>query len=360
MKKRFNNKGFSLLELIITIFLVFILFSVAYTILSIGNNNFTRGTAKTHLQQNARILDEYIQTYLRKATNIVVSANEGDKLEYTIEIEDNVANVNSDGLTADVIDEIQIRVDESGDKPILEYIIETSTGEETYQLTNSIVLNNMAPDYFAGNFSSFTALGSMALTYSSDMIVLLDRSLSVNPDDVEKSISYTGDDYLLFTFTLEGDNFVTGLDAMDATLSGGLSDLDVLDFSWSNDTLAKIQLGNGEVSDVIGTGSITIAEDAFEVGGELTVEVNIVEIASIVVSGLSQVSVPDVGEDPIDYTYTSSSFTAEAEEVGCGEVTWSLSDDTLAGVSIDSETGILTITDAAEAGSVNVVAELNS
>ncbi len=358
MSKRFrNNKGFSLVELIITVALIFVIVSLGYLIISAGNSNFDQGTAKAHLQQNTRLLDEYIQRNLRKATNMLVTSDAALQYDNTITVESNVAKANDESITASVIDDIKLRVDATGDRPIIEYIISASGDGEVYELINSMVMNNLPADYFSGNFSTFTSLGAAAISFNSDMILPLERSLSLEWDELVRGTVYSGEDTVTLNIYVENDIFNDAPGVLDASLSGGISDLYVVEILKVNATQLAITLGNGTVVDALTTGTITVHESAFQIGGDLTVTVNIVnpDIVYLVVSGDSEIIIPE-DEEPVTRTYTMTAYDINDGPIYGEEATWSLV-GTPQGVSIDVNSGILEVTQMAAAGVITIQAQ---
>ena len=201
MKSIFNDKkGFSLVELIVTLVLFLILVSFGYLVISAGNSNFDTGTARAHLQHNARLLDDYLQANLGKATSMVISPNEEQLLDNKIKVESNIAKGNGVNITSNVIDDIQFRIDSSGDKAVIEYIIKTSGEDETYDMTSSVVLDNIVPSYFEGDFTSFTSIGENSISYDKDLILAPVRKITATPSSIVADTVYDND---TIQFTLE-------------------------------------------------------------------------------------------------------------------------------------------------------------
>jgi len=352
-----SNKGFSLVELIITVSLIFVIVSLGYILISAGNSNFDSGTAKAHLQQNTRLLDEYIQKNLRNATNMNVTSNQEQQLDNLIFIEDNIAKTSDVNLTAEVIDDIQIRVNENGDRPIIEYIINASGDGETYELINSMVMNNLPPTYFAGAFSNFTSIGAAAISFNSDIILPPDRSLSSDPDELVRGTVYEGDDVIALNIYVDNDIFNEALGVLDATLGGSISSLSVIDIEKVNDTQITLTIGNGTVVDAIGEGTVTIRESAFQIGGDLSVVISIVhpEIIYIQVSGNNVLTIPDEG-NVLQETYTMTAYDINDNPITNESAVWTLV-SSYPGVSIGEESGVLTVTPSTEPGTITIQAQ---
>lgn len=352
-----KNKGFSLVELIVTVALIFVIVSLGYLIISAGNSNFNQGSAKAHLQSNTRLIDDYIQNNVRTATNMLITTDEGLALENTVNLESNVVKVNETNLTASVIDDIQIRVDDSSDRPIIEYIISASGAGEVFELTNSMVMNNLPASYFSGNYSSFTSIGAAAISFNSDIILPVNRSLSIEAGELVRGTVYSGEETKSFNIYVENDIFNEALGVIDASLSGGIGNLQILEIEKVNDTQISIVLGNGTVVDALGTGVITIRESAFQIGGDLTVTVEIInpEIVYIEVSGNNTILIPN-DEVPITETYVMTAYDVNDGPIFGEEATWSIIGSPQ-GVSIDTNTGVLEVTYMAGPGVVTIEAQ---
>lgn len=364
-----NKKGFSLVELIITIILVFVLVSVGYLVIDAGTGNYNKGSAKTHMQQNSRILDDYIQSYLRKATKIVISSIETDLLDFTIEVDGKVAKTNGQELTADVIDDIQIRIDTSGDKAVMEYLIESEWEGETYELANSVVLNNIPKEDFDGTYINYTSIGGLTLSYSNDMLIAPTRGLDMFPEGVVRS-SVFGTDPLVtpypaeFNIFVENDIFIDPLLPGDARIEGAVGDLDVVDVVYINDTQCKVFISGNVTSTPNIIGQIIIEPEAFKFGTtELSVDLIIDEAEThhIKVVGDNEVTIPNTGEDALEYTYAFTAHDIYDDPVSGETVSWYIDDiegSSLVGLAIDAETGVLSVSDTAVEGSFYVVAQL--
>lgn len=75
MKRKLNNKGFTIVELMITIFLISLVLTIAYGMLSYGNRIFVQGDSKADIQSNLRVSANFISDKIRYASNVVILAD---------------------------------------------------------------------------------------------------------------------------------------------------------------------------------------------------------------------------------------------------------------------------------------------
>jgi len=353
-----NKNGFSLVELIVTLALFLILVSFGYIVISAGNDNFDTGTARAHLQHNARLLDDYLQGNLGKATSMVISANEEQLLDNKIKVESNIARVNGVDITSNVIDDIQFRIDGSGDKAVLEYKIMTAGEDEDYEMTSSVVLDNMTPSYFDGAFSSFTSIGTSSISFNNEIVLPAARKLNIEPDSVVRATVYSGEDTITFNIFVENDIVEENLAVQDVNLLGGIAFLQVINIEQVNELQISLTLGEGTVSDYTGDAAIIIKESAFVEGGDLMAIIHIIDpdISYILISGDSDVTIPIENGTPTTSTYIMKAYDSDNSQISGETATWSLVGSPT-GVSIDSSSGQLSVADEASEGTVIVRAE---
>lgn len=340
-----DKKGFSLVELIVTLVLFLILVSFGYLVISAGNNNFDTGTARAHLQHNARLLDDYLQANLGKATSMVISPDI-EQLDNTIKLESNIATGNGENITSNVIDDIQFRINSSGDKAVIEYKIMTSGEDEIYEMTSSVALDNIAPSYFEGAFSSFASIKTNPISFDIDIILPMVRKITTTPASIIADTVYD-DDTIQFTLELENDELVDGsIQATNFLLAESLSFLEITDITRDdNSQLLKITLGNGKVGGV-GFGQILLPGEIFTSGLSLVVNIPVIPPAvdRLEVFGETEIIIPNPGGSPVSREYTFEAYDAEDNVILDEEVNWSLQNN-LGGVSFIKNTdGNLTLT----------------
>lgn len=184
MKLFYDNKGITLIELLVAIAIMSMVLAIGYNMYYYGTKSFTGGTTQAHLQQNARLVDEYFKKELRnvgdikideiydnwevdydgyykvsdkkliKATaeNIIFLTDSTIKeivvmvLHDDIRLLDKSLNNENDLVlyyTFRVLDSIR-----TGERPLLIYEIISGDGDQEYIFKNQILLNNI-------NYKSF-------------------------------------------------------------------------------------------------------------------------------------------------------------------------------------------------------------
>ena len=356
-----DTKGFSLIELIITVVLVLVLVSVGYLVIDAGNDNFAKGSAKAHMQANARLLDEFIQTNIRNATNIKITSIEDEKLNNRMSLVDNIAVSNGVNITAAVIEDFQIKIDDSGDRPILEYIINTLYKDETFELRSSIVLNNLTADYFGGAYSDFTSIGDASFTYNAEAIIPQGEFLAIDPSFIVRNRNITEESPQSFDIYLFRDTFVEGISYNDISLLGGIAALDIASVERINDTLIRVNFDSGYVTDAVVTGTFFIHASGLSGGADLEVDVSVIDpnIKYIEIEGPTSIEVPETGNTTVEFKVTTIDY--EDREIS-EPVLWSLL-ETMPGVTLNIDEGkatSLTVAQGTYSGTIILHAQSTS
>lgn len=133
-----NKNGFTVVELLITIVIAAIVFSLALSLQFFGVRSYSMGTSQAEVQQNARLIDEVIRRELRNAIYIGNDPSNGvrtinfsnDTLQYGKQNETNVF-FELEGITNITFNRKEER--------ILGYTIKGNG----YELKNEILLNNL-------------------------------------------------------------------------------------------------------------------------------------------------------------------------------------------------------------------------
>lgn len=155
MKK--NNKGITLIELIITLAIMAIAIQIIYSLFFVGNKSFNISKNKGFAQQEARIAFDLINTELRLAKEI--SDNNLSGKYYSLTIEDNKLYRESSNASGKVLFEfkgqakikyenitngilyIKIIVEEGKDNNKRDYVIDSSILLENLESHNQIFNN---------------------------------------------------------------------------------------------------------------------------------------------------------------------------------------------------------------------------
>lgn len=152
MKKFFNKKGFTLIEVILSIAIMAIVIQVGYSLFFTGNKSFEIGIDKGFAQQDARIVAEHLNRELRFSSKLSEDSLTGRY--FSIEVLDNGYDSNSlkkieyDGET---IKSEEILISGKWDKVklknssrIIEGLISIKTNQNTnYNLPINIPLENI-------------------------------------------------------------------------------------------------------------------------------------------------------------------------------------------------------------------------
>ncbi|WMM26940.1 prepilin-type N-terminal cleavage/methylation domain-containing protein [Tissierella sp. MB52-C2] len=164
-----NNKGLTLIELIITIAIMAIVLQMIYSILFVGNKSFNLGKNKGFIQKDARIVSELITKELRTAKEIrfnektikeehfSLEANNGSLIKKTyndsgIENEDKRQTLFTNSLRG-----IEFNPKDTNPNGIINITIEieeeTNKNSETYSINFNILLENI-PTYRENNIQN--------------------------------------------------------------------------------------------------------------------------------------------------------------------------------------------------------------
>ena len=128
-----NNKGMTLIELIVALGMAGAVLLLAGTLLLFGNRNFSRQTDKIDIQSRARYSMDYLTREIRKASDVKVNEEgniiivDSSGIESEIKIEDNSLYKNSQKI-ATGIESLTISQDENEIKITID--IKDKNGEE--------------------------------------------------------------------------------------------------------------------------------------------------------------------------------------------------------------------------------------
>ncbi|NLW39654.1 MAG: prepilin-type N-terminal cleavage/methylation domain-containing protein [Tissierellia bacterium] len=152
-KIKFNNRGMTLIELLIVLGIIGILVQLIYSIFFVGNKSFTMGRDKGFAQQDARIAAEFINKELRTANELELEASELEDRShyYSIGYERGklIKKVYNDGLedidrrTVIHIESLEsIEFYRGDDIGLIKVIIRTMEKSEAFKLDLTILLEN--------------------------------------------------------------------------------------------------------------------------------------------------------------------------------------------------------------------------
>ena len=142
-----NNKGLTLVELMVAVGLIVIVISLGFTLLFFGMRSFDTGTAQAHTQQNVRLVGDYMRSELRNAVEITES--EPDPAEPYFEIDGNALKHSGSVITNDVeINEITIFILEGTEnRALLKFKIDFQFEKGSFEYVDQVLLNNLSYDH---------------------------------------------------------------------------------------------------------------------------------------------------------------------------------------------------------------------
>ncbi len=147
-----DNKGFTLVELLVAMVILLIVLLLGYALFSSGVLSYEAGTYRARLQQNVRQVENGLRNELRNAVFISEEDNyHGDREIYELELNDGHLWANNWQMTSDgVITEVTISIegyegeeDEDDKRVVLAYEVVTRAGEEEYSNDDLFLLNNL-------------------------------------------------------------------------------------------------------------------------------------------------------------------------------------------------------------------------
>ena len=137
-----NEKGLTLVELMISSLVLLMVLAVGFLLLTFAMRSFDTGTAQAGSQQQAKIVDEYFKSELRNAVEIKVQSSEEADWNY-FELDGNELKQNGNPVTSADISNIEMKVIKEGGKFILKYKIVSLVDGQEYTFKNELLLNNI-------------------------------------------------------------------------------------------------------------------------------------------------------------------------------------------------------------------------
>lgn len=131
-----DNKGITLVELLLTLGLISVVLSLGITLFLFGNRNFSRQNQHSAITANARYSMDYLTRQLRKATEIEVNGNVLVVDSSEIKLKDNTLYKDSDEIATGIEN---IIISKNGDEIQIEIVIMDSNSEE-YKLSSIVYM----------------------------------------------------------------------------------------------------------------------------------------------------------------------------------------------------------------------------
>lgn len=142
-----EEKGLTLVEMIIAISIMGFVLALAYLLFFFGNSSFDRGTAQAHVQQNVRLVDELLKRELRNADFLDISTGvEPEIFTGAYKVEGGCFNQNDSPITAAVITDVEVWIRDESDRAVCAYKITGADGGQEFNISNEVLLNNIALD----------------------------------------------------------------------------------------------------------------------------------------------------------------------------------------------------------------------
>lgn len=147
----YDNKGLSLVELVIAMGLLGMVLSLAFMYFFFGSRTFRVGEAQSNLQRDIRLTSDFITRDVRYASELTLLDSLDTPLEdgYNYIYMDNssIQHINEGGetnpKTEGVIEELSFHLKEVNEHYILEFHIEGRDDSQDYSQESEVVLINL-------------------------------------------------------------------------------------------------------------------------------------------------------------------------------------------------------------------------
>jgi|GEM_PF-2388056 len=154
-----DNKGLTLIELLIALALTGMILSLGYTLYFFGTGSFERGTAQAQAQHNARLADEYLKAELRNALKIeIAKAGREGEFDGYFHLAEGSLIKSGERVTGNTLIDLAVSIIKEGNRAILEYRITSSDHNEEFVFSNQILLNNISAAAFDASYVPFRSL----------------------------------------------------------------------------------------------------------------------------------------------------------------------------------------------------------
>ena len=161
-----NNKGITLIELVIGMGLLVLVLGIGFSLYYFGTSSFEAGTKRGDLQQNARLVANFITEEVRFAETVEILGSDGlnefdddfhyiflDEAEGDIKHkekrEDEPPVVKFNEISREVDFDLQVDISEDADngdnarENILEIAVSAIGGERKYEVTTDVLILNL-------------------------------------------------------------------------------------------------------------------------------------------------------------------------------------------------------------------------
>lgn len=148
IKSNSKSKGLTLVEVVIAGAILGIVISLGFMVYFFITRSFDTGVVQTQIQQQARIIDEYLKKELRNTERIVL-AGEGQEevFDGSFKIKNNIFYKGDTSVTEGVITDIRVSISTEFELPLLIYEVTGFEEGQEYLFANQVLLNNN-PQFF--------------------------------------------------------------------------------------------------------------------------------------------------------------------------------------------------------------------
>ncbi|MFO7611459.1 MAG: prepilin-type N-terminal cleavage/methylation domain-containing protein [Clostridia bacterium] len=369
-----NKKGFTIAELLIAVSLLLLVLIIGYMVFSTLSNNFATGTDQSYVQQNIRFVDDYFKSNVRNIGQFYIGDIPPANLGYSVFVESDIAKAGDTDITDSVIDDVTVKVDFSGEFVVLEYTVTGHDGNQTYEIENKVVLNNVPTDSVsAGTVISGTydggdiSLQSNKLFFNYDPIYRKLRTLVASPGIVTTVQNYDAGSPLPVYLILSNDSFLSGITILDITIAGDISGLSINNLTRENNNRLLLELiGSTPGLTAPGSGTITVDGDYLVGDGDLSVTIPVEDpyAAYMIIYGAESVAIPETGGSPVTTQYTAVVYDQGTNEFPSAnaDIVWTQTPPSYDGVVISSLNNVLTmvVSDTALPGSIKFGAKMST
>lgn len=146
-----SRKGMTLVELIVALALVGMILAAAMSIIMMGYQIQKKVTTDTQLYSSAVTAEKHLLGWLKTARQIAIASTPPDASEgYETNIKVDGGFAASNGITAEFVQDLSLRVDDVGGKAMLFYTVTAALDERTYSLDGGLALNNITVQNLTG------------------------------------------------------------------------------------------------------------------------------------------------------------------------------------------------------------------
>lgn len=284
--------GYSLVELVIVLALLGVILAIGYNFYFYTTQAFKEGEKQAAVQQNVRVVADFITKELRYASIIqILDSSASIPAAGSIFDDFNYIFINSTGsvehrsktgsriiFSSDInqskITQIEFNIGNSGDRALAFNISGThSDGTHPFSVTSEILGENLAMLGFSVNDLFGSSSDGFAVRYIKDLHPI--PSLSAMPFAIDMSLPIPE-----ITLVLTAGKFTATVDTLshEIKLGGHFADagFTIGPVSLLNPNILKLQLVNPVATSSATVGTITVPLDLTDVNLDLTTEITII------------------------------------------------------------------------------------